>query len=119
MEVERIIEDASIHNLTEKIENLSPCSSYSMQIFATTDGQDLDAETEHFQTSAPAPTAPENLSVGLNGATNKIDISYEQVACATGYKVYQILENSEEELYKETADESISFDSPEPCVEFR
>lgn len=118
LEVERIIEDASIHNLTEKIENLSPCSSYSMQIFATTDGQDLDAETEHFQTSAPAPTAPENLSVGLNGATNKIDISYEQVACATGYKVYQILENSEEELLKETADESISFDSPEPCVEF-
>jgi len=118
LEENRIIEDASTHNLTEKIENLSPCSAYSMQIFATTDEEELSAETNHFETAAPAPNAPENLSVSFNGETNKIDISYGQVACATGYKVYNILDNSEEELYKETADESISFDSPEPCVQF-
>lgn len=117
-EENRIIEDPSTHNLTEKIENLSPCSAYSMQIFATTDGKELNAETTSFDTRAPAPTAPENLSVSLNAETNKIDISYGQVACATGYKIYQILDKAEEELHKETAEDSISFDSPAPCVEF-
>ena len=90
-----------------------------MQIIATTDGKELNAETTSFDTRAPAPTAPENLSVSLNAETNKIDISYGQVACATGYKIYQILDKAEEELHKETAEDSISFDSPAPCVEFR
>jgi len=113
-----IIEDPSTHNLTRKIENLSPCSSYSMQIFATTDGEELNAETTLFQTLAPAPVAPENLSVSLNAETNKIDISYDPVSCATGYKIYQKLAGSEEELYKEIGENSISFESPAPCVEF-
>lgn len=118
LEENRIIEDASTHNLTEKIENLSPCSKYSMQIFATTNGEELNAEIEHFQTKAPAPIAPENLSVGLNAETNKIDITFGQVSCATGYKIFQKLDESEAELFKETTDTTISFDSPEPCVEF-
>merc|ERR1712106_792330 len=50
LEENRIIEDASTHNLTEKIENLSPCSAYSMQIFATTDEEELSAETNRFET---------------------------------------------------------------------
>eukprot|EP00092_Neocalanus_flemingeri_P105865 GFUD01135762.1.p1 GENE.GFUD01135762.1~~GFUD01135762.1.p1 ORF type:complete len:785 (-),score=164.61 GFUD01135762.1:1070-3424(-) len=112
------IEDPSTHNLTRTIENLSPCSGYSMQIFATTDTDELAAETTTFETSAPAPTAPENLSVGLNAETNKIDISFEPVACATGYKVYKTIGDSEEEVLDETTDLSISFDSPEPCVQF-
>lgn len=112
------IEDASTHNLTKKVENLSPCSSYSMQIFATTNGEELNAETKPFQTLAPAPVAPENLSVSLNAETNKIDISYDPVSCATGYKIYQTVAGSEEEMHKETEENSISFESPSPCVEF-
>jgi len=113
-----LIEDPSTHNLTKEIENLSPCSAYSMQIFATTDGEELNAETELFRTLAPAPIAPENLSVSLDAETNQIDISYEPVACATGYKVYQTLDDSEEELNQETSDNSLQFGSPEPCVKF-
>jgi len=118
LEQNRIIDDASTHNLTEKIENLSPCSAYSMQIFATTDGEELNAEETHFKTHSPAPTAPENLNVNMDAETHKIDISFSPVTCATGYKIYQKLDNAEEEIFKETADESISFDSPAPCVEF-
>ena len=89
-----------------------------MQIFATTDGEELNAEKTHFKTHSPAPTAPENLNVNMNAETHKIDISFGPVACASGYKIYQKLDNAEEEIFKETADESISFDSPAPCVEF-
>jgi len=118
LEENMIIEDPSTHNLTKKIENLSPCSAYSMQIFATTDGEELNAEAKLFHTLAPAPIAPENFSVSLNADTNTIDISYDPVACATGYKVYQHLEDSEEVLFKETTDNSISFGGPPPCVQF-
>ena len=87
----------------------------------TVDGE-FDAESILFTTNNPAPTPPEDIDVTINSITNKIDITWSSVECATGYKIHQKLGHSGTETewtYDNSKDLAVSLESPEPCVTYR
>ena len=99
--------------------DLEFCSDYSLKISASTGDNVLPGETITVRTVAPHPAAPENLNYELNDKANAIKLSYDPVVCATGYKIYQILEGDQTEVVTETNDNIVSLDSPPPCSDFR
>jgi len=112
---EEIVSEFFEHNVTKNIGDLQSCSGYTVQIFATSNDVELDAEPKSFQTHAPPASAPENATVGLNSDTNQIDISFNPVECATSYKVYQKLDDEELEMIEEITELSTSMPIPDAC----
>jgi len=114
------IDDPSKHNVDFSVTNLSPCTSYKMQIFAITSEQEVGgAEVKTFRTSAPEAVAPTNFQEEVLHKTNQIKVAFDPVTCAESYRVYQILEDGEASLYKETKDSVVTIDNAEPCSDFR
>lgn len=106
------------HNISKKIEDLQSCSGYQIQIFATSNDVELDAEPQSFSTPAPPASSPENATVGLNSDTNQIDISFNPVECATSYKVYRKLDDDELEMIQEITEVSTSLPIPDSCAAY-
>ena len=114
-----VVAEERAHNLV-RVGGLAPCTAYTLQILAATGDTELQGETTTFRTAAPPPSVPGNFQLSLNDDTASISLSYEPVACAAGYNVYQTAApGSEPELYKETSDTIVNIDSPQPCSDLR
>lgn len=96
--------------VTGLVEQLSPCTDYQLDIFATSSGQEIQGPfTSTIRTQAPAAVEPSNFSL------NKLDLSFEPVECATKYKVYEKTGEDTEKVIKEIAGTSVSLASPPSC----
>lgn len=112
------IENPYQHNVSKNIDNLESCSQYTLQVFASSDITNYDAETSKFSTTAPAPSPPENLNVNLDMETGEANITFDPVECASSYKIYKKLDDSESEFLSETNAQEAVVTIPEPCVKF-
>ena len=100
--------------VTGLLEQLSPCTDYQLDIFATSSGKENPGPfTSTFRTQAPAAVEPPNFSL------NKLDLSFEPVECATKYKVYEKTGEDTEKVIKEIAGTSLSLAIPPSCSEYR
>ena len=101
---------------------MNPCSDHVLEIYPSTSDGEFDAESIRFTTENPTPNPPSDIDVTINTLTNKVDISWSKVECATGYKIHQKLEHSDTETEwtsDNMQDLSVSLESPEPCVTYR
>ena len=73
---------------------LSSCTDYHLYIYPTYE-KELMADSTTFRTKSPSPLPPSIVNASFNEMTNKVDIRWSPVRCATGYKVHQKLEDSD------------------------
>ena len=114
-----ILKDPNEHKMERMQKNLRPCTSYQLEIFPMIeDDEELEAEPRSFMTASPPPSPPQDVSVSLNQATNKVDISWSKVQCAEGYRIHQTLGNSGTQTAWDSDGLSVNLESPEPCVTY-
>ena len=114
-----IIEDPSMYKMAHTLKNLNSCSKHHVEIFPLTEeDEELAAEPRTFITASPAASPPQEVSVSLNQATNKVDISWSKVQCAEGYRIHQTLGNSDTQTAWDSEGLSVNLESPEPCVTY-
>lgn len=70
-----------------KIENLEPCTLYTLEIIPVIPDKIFTARSHEFTTTNGIPQPPTNFKVSLKD--NEVDLSWSEVQCATGYKIYQ------------------------------
>lgn len=97
------------------LDTLEPCSEYTIKIIATNNQEELGAEERTFTTLSPAAAAPTDLTTSLNTATGQIDVSFSPVQCASGYKIYQKLDDGAIEFVLDTTATTTALAAPEPC----
>lgn len=114
-EEEIVIDEPSQHNVTKIVDGLLSCSDYTLQIYATSNEQELGAELQTFYTFAPPASAPENVTVTVNSETNQIDISFNSVECSSAYRVYRTLDEGDNERILEITELTASVPIPDPC----
>ena len=68
------------------ISDLEPCSEYSLAIQPSTGEGELVGGSLGLVTRAPPPRPPAQVEVALNTRGDKVDISWSEVQCATGYR---------------------------------
>jgi hypothetical protein len=101
------------------LDTLEPCSEYTIKIIATNNGEELGAEEQTFSTLSPAASAPADLTTSLNTATGQIDVSFSPVQCASGYKIYQKLDDGPIEFVLDTTATTTALAAPEACSTYR
>ena len=106
----KIEAESGSSTVTGLLDQLSPCTDYQLEIFATSNGQEIPgAFTSTFRTQAPAAVEPPNFSL------NNLELSFEPVECATKYLVYEKTGEDTEKVIKEIAGTSLSLASPPSC----
>ena len=121
-EEETIMRDSTVHNVTHEIHNLKPCHAYTLEILPQISGASFDPDTTEFKTAFPAPSPPTEFSAEYKKSSNKVELEWSEVECASGYKIIQMIGNSETTTAWETDNPRQLFttlESPEPCVTYR
>lgn len=118
-ESDMTIKETSAHKITKKVLILSPCTPYTVNVFAINDSLELEGETKFFETHAAEPTAPKNFCVSPNNEVNKVNVSFNYVECAAVYRIYQIEDDSAPVLIKETKETSIMVACSGPSEKYR
>jgi len=118
VEKEIIIEETSQHNVTWMIEDLNPCSEYVLEVFATSNEQELDAEPHSFSTLAPPSSPPENVVFDKSPTGSKMDISFDNVKCASLYHVHQKINEGDFEKIHEISEAKSSIEVPDACTTY-
>jgi len=120
-EEQEIMKDSTVHNISLEIHDLKSCTAYSLEILPIVPGSDFEADFTDFRTSFPAAAPPSNFSAVYMKDSNKVELSWSEVECASGYKIMQMIGNSETTTAWETDDPLELFkslESPEPCVTY-
>jgi len=112
------IEDPHQHHVAQTIDNLSSCSKYNLWVYAYSNDHEYEAEITEFSTSSPPATPPEGLNVEPNVENGEANITFNPVECASGYKIYKKLDDSEKEEVMETTELEGIVSLPEPCTKF-
>ena len=71
------------------LSNMKPCSKYYLKMHPSSVDGELDVKTKPaiFRTKSLLKDRQKVFSVELNNPTDKVDISWSKVECATGYKL--------------------------------
>ena len=103
-----------------KLENLDPCTLYTLEIIPIIPDKIFTARPQEFTTTNGTPQPPEDFRVGLHH-TSEADLSWSSVQCATGYKVYQRIgdiESSEDSSFETTHQLKMAYDTLIPCENY-
>lgn len=120
-EEETIVRDSTVHNITYEIHNLKPCHEYTLEILPQMSEAEFEPHITKFKTAFPAPSPPLEFSAEYHKSSNKVELEWSEVECASGYKIVQMIGNSETTTAWETDDPRQLFttlESPEPCVTY-
>jgi len=121
-EEETITRDSSVHNVTHEVHNLSPCSPHSLSILPIIEGAEFEPDHTEFRTAPPAPMPPTEFKAAYRQQSNKVELEWSAVSCASGYKIMQTIGETETTTTAwETDDPRELFktlESPEPCVTY-
>ena len=111
-------------NINYTLSNMKPCSKYYLHIYPSSADGELDVKTKTaiFRTKSLFKDRKKVFSVVPNNLTDKVDISWRKVECATGYKLEWRVGESEKETNVTYYNGNVlgtSLDSPEPCLTIR
>ena len=73
--------------LTKTIPELEPCTLYSIEVVPIITGKQFTAHKTNFKTTNGTPETPTGFTAAVSG-TN-IQLNWESVQCATGFKIYK------------------------------
>jgi hypothetical protein len=73
--------------ISYKLDNLSPCTTYSLEIIPEIPGKLFTARLHTFTTTNGTPQPPADFNVNLD--KDRADLEWSEVQCATSYKVHQ------------------------------
>jgi len=114
-----VIRDSATHNITHEINNLSPCSSYSLEILPQIEGEMFEPDKNFFKTDLPESTPPQGVKAELKG--NTAEFMWEEVECSSGYQIVQVDQEGVEEIVWKTDDPTELFTvvkGLEPCASY-
>jgi hypothetical protein len=98
--------------ISYKLDNLSPCTTYSLEIIPEIPGKLFTARLHTFTTTNGTPQPPADFQVSLEN--NKADLEWSEVQCATSYKVHQKKSHTDEtsttEIVKNTRTHYVDLD---------
>jgi hypothetical protein len=118
-----ITEGIEKKNINYTLSNMKSCSKYYLQIHPSSVDGELDVKTQPaiFRTKSLFKDQKEVFSVKLNNLTDKVDLSWSKVECATGYKLEWRVgkENQTNVTFYNENQLGASLDSPEPCLTIR
>ena len=116
--VEQVLTSTSSH-VHGRVEDLAPCTTYNLHIFATTDGKEIQgAASSMLQTEAPAPVAPENFSLVEDPVSQKLELTWSGQECVTQYKVHAVLDQ-DEATQQVTSLRSLAISNLLPCTDYK
>jgi hypothetical protein len=111
------------HHVSYEVGSLRPCSDYTIEIVPVVEGAELPSSASTpFSTAYPPATPPASYTATLNQNRNRVELSWSQVECASGYRILQRMGSSNTTTAWETKDGKelfTSFQDPEPCVVYR
>ena len=86
-----------------KIENLDPCTDYTLEIIPVIPDKRFTARPHEFSTTNGTPQPPEDFKVILKNKRAELD--WSSVQCSTGYKIYQRIGDSDADSSAETTNQ--------------
>lgn len=103
--------------ISKRIDDLEPCTLYSLEVVPQITGKTFTARHNDFTTTNGTPQAPGNFKAQMAG--KDAALNWESVQCATGYKVYHRIGDSEAtEASTETHILSEDYEDPTPCLTY-
>jgi len=120
-EQDDIMRDPSVHNITHTVHNLKPCHAYYLEILPEITGKEFEPNHIEFKTAFPLAAPPSEFSAVYKQGSNRVELEWSEVECASGYKIMQKIGNSDTTTAWETNNPRLLFtslDSPEPCVTY-
>ena len=118
-EKELTVQNPTQYKMEQELKHLRPCSTYILEIFPrTVDSEELVADSRSFTTASPPASPPQEMSVSFDQAMNKLYISWSEVQCAGGYRIYQALGKSGTQTAWDVEGLSVELENPQPCVTY-
>ncbi len=99
--------------VTKRIEDLEPCTHYSLEVVPIITGKTFTARQNDFTTTNGTPAAPLGFKTQMSG--NNAALNWESVQCATGYKIYHRIGDGPE-ASEVTQALSEEYADPTPCL---
>ena len=105
-----------------KIENMDPCTVYTLETIPNIPDKIFTARVQEFTTTNGTPQPPENFKVALHHQ-NRAELTWSSVQCATGYKVYQRIDDEDGDGDEDSTTETIhdlkeSYENLVPCISY-
>uniref|UniRef100_A0A0K2T470 Fibronectinlike [Oryzias latipes] n=1 Tax=Lepeophtheirus salmonis TaxID=72036 RepID=A0A0K2T470_LEPSM len=108
--------------INHHIRELMPCTGYTLEIIPIITDKQFTARINEFTTTNGIPQAPHNFELALTADNSAIELSWEDVQCSTGFKVYrQEVDANEGEDSEETyltSELNYRFEDPVPCEKY-
>ena len=101
-----------------QLNNLEPCTQYSLEVIPVIPGREFTARVNDFTTTNGTPLPPANFEVVLY-QDSKAHLTWNEVQCSTGYKVYH--KTDDPTSYETTNDVVETMDTYEdviPCTNY-
>ena len=101
-----------------KIENLDPCTLYTLEIIPVIPDKRFTARPQEFTTTNGTPQPPEDFKVILKNKRAELD--WSSVQCSTGYKIYQRIGDSDADSSAETTNQlNVEYDNLISCETYQ
>jgi hypothetical protein len=112
--IENKVEPSGYKNINYRLEDLEPCTQYSLEVIPRITGKLFTAGSNDFTTTNGTPQAPQNFKAVLEGRNARL--TWDVVQCSTGYKVYYKTDEPEmDENERDVNDLSVKYDDLVPC----
>merc|ERR1719312_502311 len=103
------------------VSSLRPCAAHYLEILPQVTGKEFEPNHIEFRTAFPPATPPADFEAVYRQGSNRVELKWAEVECASGYKILQQTGNSDTTTAWETNNPRLLFtslDSPEPCVTY-
>jgi len=120
-EEEEIVRDSSVHNVTHIVHGLRPCAAHFLEILPQVSGEQFEPNRVEFRTAFPTASPPAEFDAVYKQGSNRVELEWSEVQCASGYKILQQTGSSDTTTVWETDNPQLLFtslESPEPCVTY-
>ncbi len=119
--IEKMVEpNDGERNVTHRIEELQPCTQYSLEVIPVNPGKTFTARVNDFTTTNGTPEAPANFVVALaaeDGSTSA-KLKWNPVQCSTGYRVFYESDDGGKEENVTTKGLLKEFEGLSPCTTY-
>eukprot|EP00096_Caligus_rogercresseyi_P009763 TRINITY_DN3375_c0_g1_i1.p1 TRINITY_DN3375_c0_g1~~TRINITY_DN3375_c0_g1_i1.p1 ORF type:complete len:787 (+),score=243.48 TRINITY_DN3375_c0_g1_i1:665-3025(+) len=111
---EAIVSEEEKAVINHHIRDLKPCTQYTLEIIPVIPEKSFTARINEFTTTNGIPLAPQDLEILLSEEGSAVELSWENVQCSTGFKVYRSLRDGSEESFI-TSELTYRFEDLLPC----
>jgi len=86
-QVSRESKDALGASIQLEIDNLQPCTIYTLTILPVTPGKTLQPDRRQLMTAVPSASPPKNFTAVYNQEKDVVEFDWDEVTCASRYRI--------------------------------